>query len=292
MKAYVPNYNLICPTNLNQALNILSEKKVKLFAGGTDLMVLFETGKLTEGEYLSLHAISELKGISENNNEILIGSLTTYNEIKESLIIQNNFPLLISAAKVTGAIAIQNRGTIGGNIANASPAADTPPALLCYEAKITVKNKKEERKIDLSKFYLDYKKLDLAPNEIITCIHLPKKKIEGNEYSFYHKVGTREGQAISKVCFSLRVIIKNKIINYFKLGLGSVSPTTILAIQTEKLMAGEMLTKVLIKKAQNEILKDISPIDDIRSSAKYRKKITQNLIGHYLELILKENSYK
>lgn len=286
MKAYVPNFDLLTPKNISEALKVLKSDHLRPLAGGTDLMVLFHAGKLKEGKYLSLHLLSELKKISIKQDLIELGALTTYRQIRDSLELYQEFPLLTLAAKKTGAIAIQNRGTIGGNIANASPAADSPPALLCYQAKLKIKNESSERIIPLENFFLDYKKTDLKSDELIYSIILPRIKIKGQEFSFYHKVGTREGQAISKVTFCLRLFIENKKITFIRLALGSVAPTTVRAYHLENLLLNQNLSVKIIKQAQFEVLKDINPIDDIRSTAQYRKKITQNLTKFYLDSIL------
>src|SRR5262245_15679515 len=138
MRAYLPAYDLVAPATLNEALSLLAAApgKLKPFAGGTDLMVLLEAGKLPESKYLGLWRLNELHGISEGETTVSLGALTTYTDVLRSATIRREFPLMCQAASDTGGIATQNRGTIGGNIANASPAADTPPALLVYDAEI------------------------------------------------------------------------------------------------------------------------------------------------------------
>src|SRR5712691_10612651 len=138
MRAYIPDYQLVTPKILDDALDLLgAEPGVwQPFAGGTDLMVLLEAGKLPHKNYLNIWNLSELRGIEVTDSDVTIGALTTYTEIQHHEILRAEFPMLCQAASETGGLAIQNRGTIGGNIVNASPAADSPPALLAYNAEL------------------------------------------------------------------------------------------------------------------------------------------------------------
>src|SRR5690242_16320050 len=169
MRSNISHYELKTPRNLQEGLKWLQEAPGKWvpFAGGTDLMVLYEAGVLKHRQFLNLWGLPELKGIRTTPEQIELGALTTYDEIRENPILQKEFPNLCQAAAVTGAISIQNRGTLGGNIANASPAADSPPALLTYDAELELTSQKGSRWIDYSHFHLDYKKTALASGEII-----------------------------------------------------------------------------------------------------------------------------
>src|SRR5437870_8191782 len=138
MRAYVPSYQLVSPRTLSEALEALTQSNGawQPFAGGTDLMVLLEAGKLPHKNYVNIRDLAELRGIEVTNTHVTLGALTTYTEVREHAILKTEFPMLCQAAKETGGIAIQNRGTLGGNIINASPAADSPPALLAYDAEL------------------------------------------------------------------------------------------------------------------------------------------------------------
>src|SRR6202158_4030367 len=138
MRAYLPSYELISPAHLQEALGVLGKEpgKWRPFAGGTDLMVLLESGKLPHKNYLNIWNLTELRGIEVSNEHVTLGALTTYTEVQANAILREEFPMLCQAASETGGLAIQNRGTLGGNIANASPAADSPPALLAYDAEV------------------------------------------------------------------------------------------------------------------------------------------------------------
>src|SRR5436309_12948558 len=154
MRAYVPSYQLLSPTSLMEALDLLTQNDGawKPFAGGTDLMVLLEAGKLPHKNYLNIWNLSELRGIEVSDAYVSLGALTTYTELHNHEILRAEFPMLCQAAKETGGIAIQNRGTLGGNIVNASPAADSPPALLAYDAELELVSKHGERRIPYFKF--------------------------------------------------------------------------------------------------------------------------------------------
>ena len=166
------------------------------FAGGTDLMVLLEAGKLPHRKFLSIWKFAELRGIEVTSESLSIGALSTYTEIQCNEILQREFPLLCRAAFETGSIATQNRGTLGGNIANASPAADSPPALVVYDAEVELISAKGARRVVYGDFHAGYKKMQMRDDELIWRIHLNRTLSQRKEY--YRKVGTRKAQAIRK----------------------------------------------------------------------------------------------
>src|SRR5256714_11932594 len=202
MRAYLPAYELILPATLNEALNVLARDNGtwKPFAGGTDLMVLLEAGKLSHKHYVNIWNLAELRGIEVTDSQVTLGALTTYSEVQAHPVLQNEFPMLCQAARETGGIAIQNRGTLGGNIVNASPAADSPPALLAYDAELELVANAGARRIPYSKFHSAYKQMEIHSDELLRMIHLPRTTKRITHY--YRKVGTRKAQAISKVCFA------------------------------------------------------------------------------------------
>ena len=169
MRSSLPHFDLRAPANLTDALAILAHEpgEWRPFAGGTDLMVLLEAGKLPAGRYLSLWGLPELHGIEVTDDEIVVGALTTYTDVMRSEALQAECPLMCRAAAETGGVATQNRGTIGGNIVNASPAADTPPALLVYDADVDLVSIRGVRRVSYDRFHLGYKHMDLAPDEIV-----------------------------------------------------------------------------------------------------------------------------
>src|SRR6267142_3199910 len=176
MRAYVPAYQLISPRKLSEALTALaSEPGVwQPFAGGTDLMVLLESGKLPHKNYLNIWNLNELRGIEVSNEHVTLGALTTYTEVQSDPILRAEFPMLCQAASETGGLAIQNRGTIGGNIANASPAADSPPALLAYNAELELLSVRGSRWVPYQSFHTGYKEMIMQPDELLARVRLPR----------------------------------------------------------------------------------------------------------------------
>lgn len=282
MRGYVPSYELISPARLADALAILArEPEVwRPFAGGTDLMVLLEAGKLAHKNYLNIWGLVELCGISVSNEFVTLGALTTYVEVQSHAVLRAEFPMLCQAASETGGLAIQNRGTLGGNIANASPAADSPPALLAYDAQVELVSLNGARWVPYLGFHTDYKQTIMRPDELLTRIRLPRGARALHHY--YRKVGTRKAQAISKVCFAATAFMQGEIIEDLRLALGSVAPVPLRCRETENALRGAMLEPGAIKRARAVLEREIVPIDDIRSTRNYRLKVSLNLLEDFL----------
>lgn len=282
MRAFVPSYQLISPANLLEALEVLSQDNGywKPFAGGTDLMVLLEAGKLPHKNYVNIWNLKELRGIEVSDDGVTLGALTTYTEVQEHPVLRAEFPMLCQAAKETGGIAIQNRGTLGGNIVNASPAADSPPALLAYDAELELVSKSGERRVAYSRFHRGYKQMDIRPEELLRTIRLPRLKQSLTQY--YRKVGTRKAQAISKVCFAATGQVAEGRISHIRIALGSVAPIPIRCEQTESSLLNQSLNEQTIKAAIDQLGAEISPIDDVRSTRDYRLRVSLNLLNDFL----------
>ena len=289
MRAFLPAYELYAPSSVAEALERLSAEPGawRPFAGGTDLMVQLENGSLPEGRYLGLWKLAEWRGIRETSDEIELGSLTTYTDVLSNPAISRHFPLLQSAAAETGGVATQNRGTLGGNIANASPAADTPPALLVYDAELELVSTRGTRRVSYERFHLGYKKMDLVRDELIARVHLPKRADGWRDH--YRKVGTRRAQAISKVCLaaSLRLNEATGVVDDVRIAYGSVAPTVIRARHAEAALAGRPLDAATISAATQALADDVSPIDDVRSTANYRRSVAQRLLAAWLSADLR-----
>jgi CO/xanthine dehydrogenase FAD-binding subunit len=274
------------PRDLFSALQqMASEPAVwKPFAGGTDLMVLLEAGQLLHRRFLSIWKLPELRGIEVTPRHVTLGALTTYTEIRRSEILTREFPLLCRAAAATGSVATQNRGTLAGNIANASPAADSPPALLVYDAELELVSSSRWRRVPYHGFWTAYKQTGLQADELIHRIRLPRATYGWRHY--YRKVGTRRAQAISKVCFAASARVDAGRIAEIRVALGSVAPTVLRAVETEKILQGEKLTPESLRSAQDVLAGEIAPIDDMRSTARYRRRIAQNLLAEFCEMLL------
>jgi CO/xanthine dehydrogenase FAD-binding subunit len=282
MRAYVPGYDLRVPESLSEALGLLARDPGiwQLFAGGTDLMVLLEAGKLSHKRFLSLSKLDDLRGIEVATDAVILGALTTYTQVLKNSVLQVEFPLLCSAARETGSVATQNRGTLGGNIINASPAADSPPTLLVYDAEIELVSARGARWLPYQGFHTGYKKMQLASDELLRAIRLPRRANPWKQY--YRKVGTRKAQAISKVCFAGAGLMEAGTIRDIRMALGSIAPIVLRAVRTESILRGARLKPEIIAAAKETLAREISPIDDIRSTARYRLRVTQNLLEDFL----------
>lgn len=281
MRAYVPGYELCAPRALADALDALAREPGvwRVFAGGTDLMVLFEAGLLAHKKFLSVWRLTELKGVEVTPEHVTLGALTTYSEVQSSEVLRREFPAICAAARETGGWAIQNRGTLGGNIANASPAADSPPALLAYGAELELVSAAGARWVAYEEFHTGYKQTVMRPDELISRIRLPRL---GGLRSYYRKVGTRRAQAISKVCLAGAARIEEGRIRAIRIALGSVAPTVVRCAQTEELLREQLLDEGTIKAARASLATEIAPIDDIRSTKDYRLRVAQNLLEDFL----------
>ncbi|MGH9680175.1 MAG: FAD binding domain-containing protein [Candidatus Acidiferrales bacterium] len=282
MRAYVPAYDLRVPENLSETLALLEREPGvwQPFAGGTDLMVLLDAGKLPHKKFLSLSKLSDLRGIEAASGAVTLGAMTTYAEIQRHPVLREEFPLLCAAARETGGVATQNRGTLGGNIMNASPAADSPPALLVYDAEIELVSERGVRWLPYLGFHTGYKKMRIAPDEILRAIRLPRRDKSWKEY--YRKVGTRKAQAISKVCFAGAALLEGGTIRELRVALGSVAPVVVRAVETESALRGKKMTAAAVAEAKSALAREIAPIDDIRSTARYRLRVAQNLLEEFL----------
>lgn len=281
MRAVVPNYRMEAPRSLDAALATLASEPGHWtpFAGGTDLMVVFEKGQLPAGAYLSLHHCDEIKSIEVRDDAIIIGALATYADVRDHALVNAEFPMLAEAARESGAIAIQNRGTLGGNVMNASPAADSPPALLAYKARLELRNSSASREISYDSFHVGYKKTVCRSDELLTRIILPRDGHPAGRFHFYEKVGTRAYQAISKVCFAATATLSGDTITSIGIGLGSVGPTVVSPLNLLAALNGASLADpaALALTASDAMAADIKPIDDIRSTAGYRLRVSRNL---------------
>jgi CO/xanthine dehydrogenase FAD-binding subunit len=285
MRSYVPAYEMETARDLATALEWMARDPGvwRPFAGGTDLMVLLEAGKLPHRKFVNIWGLPELRGIEVTAERVLLGALTTYTELRRHETIAREFPLLCQAAAETGSAATQNRGTLGGNIANASPAADSPTALFVYDAELELVSASGARWVPYHGFWSGYKQMDLRDDELIRRIRLPREKRDWKQY--YRKVGTRRAQAISKVCFAGAARVEADRIVDVRIALGSVAPTVLRAVETEKTLRGERLSPAILRTAQEALAREIAPIDDMRSTAHYRRRVAQNLLAEFCEAL-------
>ncbi len=285
MRAYLPDYEMRAPANLAEALSLLAEAPGvwQPFAGGTDLMVLLEAGKLAHKRFISLWHLPELRGLNATDEYITLGALTTYTQVQAQAVLQAEFPLLCEAASLTGSVAIQQRGTLGGNIANASPAADSLPALLVYEAELELVSAHGARWVAYRDFHTGYKTTVMRNDELIRAIRLPRATAGWRQHA--RKVGTRRAQAISKVCFAGMALVETGAIKDIRLAYGSVAPVPVRAGQTEAVLRGRVLDAAAIREARVALAAELKPIDDVRSTAAYRARVAGNLLEEFLNTL-------
>jgi CO/xanthine dehydrogenase FAD-binding subunit len=242
-------------------------------AGGTDVMVRI-TGEIGEppGRLLDLWRLDELRGITSDGGTVSLGALTTYTDIRRSAPCREHLPALVDAAATIGAAQIQNRGTLGGNIANASPAGDTLPVLLALDADIVVGGPRGERTIPASEFWVAYRRTALAPDELILRIRIP---VRGGREARFRKIGTRRAQAISKVVIAVawRESPAAREWRDVRVALGSVADRPIRASGAEAALEGVAPTPEAADQAAEALAAEIHPIDDVRSTADYRRVV-------------------
>ena len=300
MRSDPAEYELVAPGSLQAAVALLARSPGEWLpiAGGTDVMVQYGAAKLPFRKLVSIWNLPELRSIEVTANEIRVGAGSTYTDIREQGVIASEFPMLARAARWTGGIANQNRGTIGGNIVNASPAADSLPALLAYDAELILVSVRGERRLPYEGFHTDYKKTKLAPDELIRAVCLPRKFAGYVHHA--RKVGSRNAQAISKVCIAAlarlapatamdRKVVGRTVmgqpIEDLRVALGSVAPVPLRLRETEHVLIGKVIDPSLVSLAQKTAVAEVRPINDIRSTAKYRSAVAGNLVAEFLRLL-------
>jgi OHCU decarboxylase len=283
MRSDPAEYDLVAPANLQAAVSLLAsgpDRRLPI-AGGTDLMVQYAAGTLRARNLVSISRLPELRRVEVLAEEIQIGAGCTYTDIRKHDSLRREFPMLASAASWTGGIANQNRGTLGGNIVNASPAADSLPALLVYDAELILVSVRGERRVPYSNFHTSYKKMTLAGDELIRAVCVPRRF--GGYISDARKVGTRNAQAVSKVCMAALARMEDGKIRDARIALGSVAPVPVRLAETERMLEGKWLDTSLVQLASRMAAAEVAPIDDIRSTARYRSAVVANLIAEFLE---------
>jgi CO/xanthine dehydrogenase FAD-binding subunit len=274
------------PRSLDEALGLLAGgggTPWRPVAGGTDLMVQL-TGELSDppARVIDLWALDELRGIAHDGDALTIGALTTYSELRRSPLVAELLPALADAAATIGAAQIQNRGTIGGNAVNGSPAGDTLPLLLVLDAELVLVSHRGERGVAASAFWPSYRTTARADDELLARIRIP---LVADRQVRFRKVGTRRAQAISKVVLALawRTTDGERWTDV-RVALGSVAATPIRATATEGILEGSVVDAATADQARAALEAEIHPIDDVRSTASYRRLVA----GRVLHRILRD----
>lgn len=275
-------HQLLAPRSLTAVLDLISAEPGQWtpIAGGTELMVAFAAGRLNAAKLVSLWGIFELRFIEAKPDSIVIGAAATFADLRKSAIVAREFPLLSKAASWIGAIANQTRGTLGGNLVNGSPAADSSPALLVYDAELEFASVRGNRRIPYSAFHTGYKQNAMAADELLYAVHIPRRFAGHPQY--IRKVGPRRAMAISKVALAATALLDNGVVSEIRLGAASLAPYPTRLFETEAALIGKPVTADAIQTARNSLLREAQPIDDIRSTAEYRKHVGANLLEEFL----------
>jgi len=282
MRGNVPAFDVEVPADLNDALaRLQASPELQPLAGGTDVMVLLEAGHLEPGRYMSIWGLDELRGIDVGDDEVRVGALTRYRDVIRHPIFGAEYPMMVEAARLSGAAAIQNRGTLGGNIVNASPAADTPPCLMVYEAEVELRSAAGTRRVPYTTFHKGYKQMDRQPDELLTAIYLPRKPGGEGAVNHYRKVGTRKAQAISKVVFAGLGRAEDGVVTLCRMALGSVAATVVRCPKAEAALTGLSVAEAA-DKAAALVSAEVTPIDDVRSTSEYRAAISGRVAAEFI----------
>jgi CO/xanthine dehydrogenase FAD-binding subunit len=268
MRTAISRLELLQPRSLQDALRMLrDEAPLTPLAGATDLYVALNFGTLENTRFLNLWGLHPLRRVTLREDMLRIGALATYTALRRSRLVRRRLPILVSAAREVGGVQIQNRGTLGGNVANASPAGDTLPVLAVAEAIVVLRSADGERRVPFGEFYTGYRASVRRPDELIVAFEIPE--IHGRQW--FRKVGTRAAQAISKVVMAAVRGPRPRI------ALGSVAPTVIRLAHVEEALAGG----ASLDDAVRLLDRDIQPIDDLRSTAAYRRDVAANLLRRF-----------
>jgi CO/xanthine dehydrogenase FAD-binding subunit len=285
-------HEIVAPGNLAAVLDLLAGAPGEWtpIAGGTELMVAHAAGRLAAPKLVSLWGIRELRFIKTGADTISIGAGTTFRELRADAGVAAHLPLLVKAASWIGSIANQSRATVGGNLVNGSPAADSSPALLVYDAEVELISARGSRRIPYSEFHTGYKRNAMAPDELLFAVHLPLRFARHRQY--LRKVGTRRAMAISKVALAGTATVEKGVVSELRLAAASLAPFPVRLYKTETALLGKPINSSTIQSAREALLAEAKPIDDIRSTSEYRKRVAANLLEEFLVELRSESPPK
>jgi CO/xanthine dehydrogenase FAD-binding subunit len=278
-------HQLIAPGSLSAVLELMAAAPGEWtpIAGGTELMVAHAAGRLASRKLISLWGIPDLRFITVNPDTIVVGAATTFRDLRIHADIATHLPLLAKSASWIGSIANQSRATIGGNLVNGSPAADSSPALLAYDAEIELVSVRGSRNIPYAHFHTGYKRNIMAPDELLYAVHLPLRFAHHRQY--LRKVGTRRAMAISKVALAATALLEDGLIREIRLAAASLAAFPTRLYRTESGLLGQPVDPHAIRSARAALFGEVIPIDDIRSTAEYRVRVAANLLEEFLKVL-------
>lgn len=285
-------HELIAPGSLAAVLDLLASMPGEWtpIAGGTEIMVAHAAGRLTAPRLVSLWGLSELRFIHFTNDYLSIGAGATFNDLRADDNVASHLPLLAKASSWIGSIANQSRATIGGNLVNGSPAADSSPALLVYDAELELVSARGSRRIPYAGFHTGYKRNVMTPDELVYAVHIPLRFVSHRQY--LRKVGTRRAMAISKVALAATALVEDNIVREIRLAAASLAAFPARLYQPETALLGKHMDAHTTDMACEALLEEAKPIDDIRSTAEYRKRVARNLLAEFLTELKSEVASK
>ncbi|OGR51340.1 MAG: FAD-binding protein [Elusimicrobia bacterium GWA2_62_23] len=272
-------FEYVKPKDMDEALHVFSlyREKARALAGGTDLVVHLKEGLARPDVVVDIKALPELAGLSLKGDTLRLGALVTFSDLIESPVIKSKFPLLLEAALTVASTGVRNRATLAGNICSAVPSADSAPALAVYDAEVLVRSIRGERRVPMAEWFTGPKKTALAPDELVTAVELrlPEKKHAG----CYMKLSRYEGEDLAQGGVAALVFADNT----YRVAVCALGPKPVRCSATEAVLNGAKLGDKALAKAKEAILREVSPISDIRSSKEYRLHMTQVMLGRALE---------
>lgn len=282
MRGDAAMHDMVAPGSLGAVLDLLAAEPGiwTPIAGGTELMVAFAAGRLNAHRLVSLWGIPDLRSIESRPESIAIGAAATFLDLRRDAAVAAEFPLLARAASWIGSIANQSRATLGGNLVNGSPAADSSPALFAYDAEIEIISARGTRRVAYSEFHTGYKRNVLAADELLYAIHLPRRFAGHRQY--LRKVGTRRAMAVAKVALGATALFEENTVREIRIGAASLAPYPVRLVDTEAALLGKTITRETVQAARSALLTEIKPIDDIRSTTQYRRRVATNLLEEFL----------
>jgi CO/xanthine dehydrogenase FAD-binding subunit len=275
----IPEYVKV--RSLPELLDRLPEPGATVLCGGTDLLVKMRGGLVSPRLLLDVSDLPDLRGICEADGRVEIGAATTEEEILESDVVRRRFPILVSVLSQLGSVQIRSRGTLGGNLANASPAADSAIPLLLLDAEVVALGKGGERRIPIEAFFQGPGRTALAVGEVVRAISIPFGR--SDLVPSFHKIGRRKALIIAIASLGALAAAKGGVLEEVRLAVGSVAPTPLRLRAVEAEVRGKRITPGLVAEARALTARLISPIDDVRASAAYRREVTADLVVRRLE---------
>lgn len=282
MRGDAEAHELISPGSLSAVLELLASAPGKWtpIAGGTELMVAHAAGRLGASKLVNLWGVPGLRLIETRGEWLTIGAGSTFRDLRANTAVTAEFPLLAKASTWIGAIANQNRATLGGNLVNGSPAADSSPALLVYDAEVELISVRGKRRVPYAEFHTGYKQSVLAADELMLAVHLPRRFAQHKQY--LRKVGTRRAMAISKVALAGSALLEKGVVREIRVAAASLAAFPARLYKTEAAILGSAIDEARIRAARQALLEEAQPIDDIRSTAEYRRRVGANLLEEFM----------